>query len=181
MAHSTVSSNPEVSAVIFKQGTCTEITKPVALLVIRKALGTPAAHAFVGRNPDASILTLCNSANEVVDQTVLGHVANKFRTVLSKDTSAFCSNPENAVPVAEDVTNADAADSRKAHQSCLTVMKAKQICRGDPKIAIVILIHGFGVIVAGVGQGNRLNRSSAQPQHSCLGADPDVFLHILKQ
>src|SRR5882757_6371334 len=150
MAYSAVGSDPNVSVVILKQRTRAEVAQSVALLIIRKTPCMPAAHSFVGCNPDAAILPLDKGAYEVVDQPVLGHVPNQLRTVLPEDTSAFGSDPESAIPVAENIANTHAADSWKADEHCFTVMKAKQIRRRDPKVAIVILIDSFGVIVAGV-------------------------------
>src|ERR1700733_229324 len=181
MADSAVRSNPDISVVVFPQRTRAEIAKPVALLVVGEAAAPPAAHAFIGGNPHAAIPPLQKRSHEIINQSVLAHVVDQLGATLAEYPSAFGPDPQRTLVVPEHISYAHVADPGKADLGCLAIVEAKQIRCRNPQIAIVVLVHGFGVIVPGIGQGHGLDWGLAQPQHAGLGADPDVFLDIFEQ
>src|SRR5580658_4914585 len=138
-ANAPVGSDPDVTAPVLEQRPRTEIGEPVPHLIIRNcarnSLPAPATHSFVGRNPHASVPSLQERANEVVDQSLLGRIMDEALTDLPVCSPAFGSNPQCALVVAEYVSDPDTRNPRKSIRSGVAIVHAEEVYRCDPQIA----------------------------------------------
>jgi hypothetical protein len=144
-AHASVGPDPDIAVVVFQQRASTEICEPVAHLIVGNPLGTPAAHSFVGCNPDTSITALEKGPDKIVHQAFLSGVMCQAAAKQSKGALALGPNPKSAFAVAKDIAHTNASDSGKHIRRCLAVVDSKEIHCGYPEIAICILVDGFRV------------------------------------
>ena len=68
VADAAVRPDPYVSIVIFRQGSSTEITQPVTLLITGKVAILPVAYSLIGGDPYAPVPALQKGTNEIVHQ-----------------------------------------------------------------------------------------------------------------
>src|ERR1700723_3340799 len=180
-AYPAIRSDPEIALAIFKNRSRTEIAESVTHLVVGEPSLRPAAHSFVGCNPDASIPTLQKSTNEVVYQSLAGRVVDQLLPGLVIYAATVGSDPEHSFAVAKNVSHSHPGQRRKAIGSSLVFLKPEQISSSDPNIAVQVLINGLGIRIGSIRQCDRSHRSLAQPQHSRLRTHPDIRFNVFKQ
>src|ERR1035437_9842124 len=148
----TVSSDPQITMAIFKQGAGAEIRQAVAHLIILETARCPVAHALIGCDPHASLAALQECTNKIVYQAVFG----------SHPQYLFAIHADNSIPVRPDPQRSPAVTKQIAHRDMLQPWKVitfdrpfahmENICGDHQRRAIAVRIDGAKIRIGRLRQ-----------------------------
>src|SRR5258707_15653938 len=103
----------------------------------------PAAHRFIGSNPDAAVPALDESADEVIHQPRFGGVVKQSLSHLAIHALTFGSDPQRALAVTKDIADSDPVHTGKPVGRGFTLLEAEEIRCRNPDFSIAIFIHSL--------------------------------------